>query len=366
MAGPSIVSSIYFQQQAPDILGSVSKGLSMRDMMDTRALKQKQIAEDDAIKQAYKVGITQNPDGTTSFDSGKTASAIMGVNPQKGLEFQKEQVAQEAAARKAQYEKVTQTTDFLGRASNAMKQTGGQGYSQLLEQAKATGMDTSMMPPVYGPDAQQKLDYYFGQALSTKEQMERADKDKAGARDDARLDLERQRVEIERGKAAKKAAGGEDLPLDSKKMIEGLSTKNANKIGIKNQIESVMSTWDKLSDDQKVAQGGQLLKTLNSPEGADAIGAEEAKRLGSKLQFAMGNFTNGNPTQFGRDFDGFKTQALGTAASLGDAVGRNQAEVDRLMGRKTEGKKSPPPGKPTTVVQNGHTYTLNPQTGKYE
>jgi hypothetical protein len=108
------------------------------------------------------------------------------------------------------------------------------------------------------------------------------------------------------------------------------------KASIKNQIDAVMGNWDKLSDDQKISQGRQLLKTLNSTEGADAIGAEEAKRLGAKLEFAMGNFLNSNPMQFGRDLPGFAEQARNTSKSIGDAMAANQRMIDEAYGRQTQ------------------------------
>lgn len=123
------------------------------------------------------------------------------------------------------------------------------------------------------------------------------------------------------------------LPKDKQETIEVLAKKNANKISIANQIDAVMKTWDTLSDDQKVYQGRQLLKTLNSPEGADAIGSEEANRLGSNLEFALGNLTNSNPFQLGRDLEGFKEQAMGTSQSLKDAISSNKALIDEAYGR---------------------------------
>lgn len=145
------------------------------------------------------------------------------------------------------------------------------------------------------------------------------------------LELENQRKlkEMERNSPSKQF---DNLPRDNQELILGLSKKNANKIAIANQIDAVMAKWDELPDEQKFSQGGQLLKTLNSPEGADAIGAEEAKRLGGKLEFALGNFTNSNPMQFGRDLEGFKAQALGTSASIKSGIAANQKLIDQAYG----------------------------------
>lgn len=125
----------------------------------------------------------------------------------------------------------------------------------------------------------------------------------------------------------------ERLAPENQAVITDLAKKNANKIAIANQIEAVMSKWDELPDDQKVAQGRQLIKTLNSTEGADAVGEGEAARLGGKLEFALGNLTNSNPTQFGRDLPGFKIQADDTVKNIRAAVDKNTAKIDELYGR---------------------------------
>lgn len=123
------------------------------------------------------------------------------------------------------------------------------------------------------------------------------------------------------------------LPAEDQEVVKDLAKKSASKIAIANQIDAVMSKWDSLSDDQKLGQGRQLLKVLNSTEGADAIGAEEAKRLGTKLEFAMGNFTNSNPTQFGRDLKGFAEQARITSQGLKSAIKANESEIGRRYAR---------------------------------
>lgn len=130
-----------------------------------------------------------------------------------------------------------------------------------------------------------------------------------------------------------------NLPEDKKLMIHDLAKKNAAKVSISNQIDSVMENWDKLSEDQKLAQGRTLLKTLNSAEGADAIGVEEANRLGAKLEFAMGNLFNSNSLQLGRDLEGFKEQAETTGAALKNAIKMNQKIIDESFGRIPEQKQ---------------------------
>lgn len=182
----------------------------------------------------------------------------------------------------------------------------------------------------------------------------------------------------------------EQLPPENQKQIETLATKSAGKEAIKNQIDSAVTLLDdpKVSDEQKIVAGRQLLKTLNSSEGQDAVGAEEVKRLGSLLEFQMGNFTQ--PGKFiGRDLQGFKDQVKLTSGALGQALARNRGGIDRLYGRKSgpvPGIEVPPSAqifakqegvahagndpktgpKGASVMQNGHRYDWNPKTQRYE
>jgi hypothetical protein len=123
------------------------------------------------------------------------------------------------------------------------------------------------------------------------------------------------------------------LPAEDQEVVKDLAKKNASKIAIANQIDAVINKWDSLSEDQQLKQGQQLLKVLNSTEGADAIGAEEAKRLGSRLEFAVGNFTNSNPMQFGRNLKGFAEDARITSQGIKNAIKANDSEIAKRYNR---------------------------------
>lgn len=125
------------------------------------------------------------------------------------------------------------------------------------------------------------------------------------------------------------------LPPENQKQIEQLATKSANKSSIKNQIDSALQILDnpEISEDQKITAGQGLLKVLNSSEGADAIGAEESKRLGGLLEYKVANFTQ--PGSFiGRDLGEFVNQVKLKSQELGQGVARNRSEMDTLYGRK--------------------------------
>ncbi len=139
-----------------------------------------------------------------------------------------------------------------------------------------------------------------------------------------------------------------------KRTISDLSSKTANAQWIGNLIESTIKTLDDptISEEQKTIQGRQLIKTLNSQVGQDAVGAEEAKRLGSLLEFKVLNLKGalpGNPEQvFGVDLPGFKNQAKLALQQLRRATSETQKLIDEKTGKTTPTEVAKPTG---TVVR---------------
>lgn len=164
-------------------------------------------------------------------------------------------------------------------------------------------------------------------------------------------DIERQKIAAERDKVGLK------LRPEDQEELNTLGKGNANKEAIVSQIDSVMKRWDGLSADEKYQQGQQLLKVLNSTEGKDAIGAGEADRLASQLSFAFGNMTNGNPTQFGRDLEGFGENARLTSKTLKDAVMGNRSKQNEIRARYGQ-TGTHPEGKKMIRVRNKKTGAI--------
>ncbi len=137
------------------------------------------------------------------------------------------------------------------------------------------------------------------------------------------------------------------LPVESQELIRDLSKKNASKISIGSSIKGYLEEFKAApSSDEKIIIGRQMLKVLNSPEGADAIGVEEAKRLGSLLEFQIGNLRNPGPF-IGRDLEGFEKQIVATSNAVQRSVASNKNQIDQLYGRsgKTQPSLITPPGK---------------------
>jgi hypothetical protein len=148
-------------------------------------------------------------------------------------------------------------------------------------------------------------------------------------------------------------------------------TNNVGLANVKSAMDSALQILEdpKIPEDQKVKTGQGLYKLLNSAEGADAVGAEEAKRIGSYLEYHLGNFTQ--PGAFiGRDVPGFVGQIKNYSGLLGERIKRNEQTAAGLKEGKAISEmvsgQAPKRDMPKTVIQNGHTYILNEQTGQYE
>lgn len=250
----------------------------------------------DRIRQV-RLGVSPDQVGDSSFEDQQKAAMEMAKN--------------------------SQLTANLGRAANAF--AAGTGYkpsNDVFDSIEKTGPDMAMKQLGQQAAIQRAIQNRLGR--------EAIAKGNSALRDRQLREQERHNraMEMRQGVLGKNTELNQ-LPEEERDAVKELAKKSANKITIANQIEAVMGGWDNLSDDQKVAQGRQMLKVLNSTEGADAVGAEEAKRLGSKLEFAMGNIFNSNPIQFGRDLPGFKEQAVDTAKNIKRAARANQLEINK-------------------------------------
>lgn len=159
------------------------------------------------------------------------------------------------------------------------------------------------------------------------------------------LDLKRQ--ELAQKKASEKAEFAA-LPKEAQVEITTLATKNANKRSIANQMKSYLAQYQTATTkDGKIRIGNQMLKVLNSPEGADAIGSDEANRLGAALKMQVFNVTNPGP-MFGRDLKGFNDQVVATINSVENGVKMNDDRIAELRGQPGTSNVAGPNMTPTS------------------
>lgn len=156
---------------------------------------------------------------------------------------------------------------------------------------------------------------------------------------------------------AKKEDETRGVDISNQKKI---SEKNIGLVSVKNAMDEALTQLqnDNISEDEKIKVGQGLFKLLNSAEGADAVGAEEAKRVGSYLEYNLGNFTQ--PGAFiGRDLKGFTNQVKNYSDGIGGRIKRNEETANGLKQGKSftqmidQGKSNISPD----IVKKVQTYT---------
>lgn len=158
--------SIYFQQQTPDIVGSIQKGLSMRDMMDQRKARQAAEAEQAQIKGVF----AQNVGEDGQLDRKATLSSLTKINPEKALAYQEKFNSLDQADMQKNEMGLKQKLgqlDFVGRLVGGV--TDEASYQQARKAAQDAGLDVSQLPPMYDPNIMKRVQM---QALSAKEQLQ--------------------------------------------------------------------------------------------------------------------------------------------------------------------------------------------------
>lgn len=132
-------------------------------------------------------------------------------------------------------------------------------------------------------------------------------------------------------KQSGKNSRGENLPLDKKKMIEKYASDFAKFNVINSQVEELKNQVgdESISEDERVATAREQLKLLNSTLGADAVGAEETRRLGAYLTVEP----NWVKKSFGPDLKGFYNQLDRINQRIAGTANFTENEINKIYGR---------------------------------
>lgn len=170
----------------------------------------------------------------------------------------------------------------------------------------------------------------YSSDLSHQQFMEKQSQANATALQDFRgreLDLKQQLAE------AKASGVVGKQPHEQQKVLDTLSEGAAKRASVSNLMQAGLERFRaaKASGDEDAAvkEGEGMYKLLNSPENPDAVGTEEAKRIGSFLQrgnvLQPGNF-------FSRDLDKFDAQVVSKINGLRSSAKVNLDQVAKIRG----------------------------------
>lgn len=158
------------------------------------------------------------------------------------------------------------------------------------------------------------------------------------------------------------------LPKERQVEIEKIATNTGTAKTIRNQLKSDLALLKdpSVNDEMKLTHAQSMIKTLNSQQGQDAVGAEESKRLAALLQYNVWpNLTQPGPV-FGRaPISDFAAQVENSLGALDRKIEINDKTVDELYGRN--GQVAAPGGggpTPDQVTAYATKYKLDPATAQ--
>lgn len=439
----AIDHSIYFRQETPDLLGSYMKGVSFKDMMGKVKAQDEAMKEQEAIKNAYKSGVVQGPDGKVSLDREKTLAGLLKVNPVVAYKQQTEWDTQDLEAAR---NKTKASLDQIDLSSRLLSGVDSQEtFDKALATAKQFGIDTQALGKYYDPLL---IDRYQVMSLSAKDNLDKKYKDLEYQLKNRNLDITEQNnlanqnakmtgLAIQGFKAKSQAEMSREKPSvfdierqkasarDFQKNQKNLSNVNKNL----NMIDDAMNSLKEYSKNSTFGTGpfatayglakytNEDLQTLNAKLRAvnlknmtttfsgmsKAIDSDAERRAwqGTQADIANDDSTNMNillgqksillkdkaeaqaQNQYVLErgnLDGYESPIDGKVTSMVSPSGEVQLVPNEKVNKsKTQGfltldqyaKRSVKgrgeiDSRPQTVIQNGFTYTLNPETGEYE
>lgn len=382
MAG--IDSSIYFQQQAPDIMGNIQKGLSMRDMMDQRAFQKKEMEREQQIRNAYKSGIQTGPDGQVVFDDNLTMSALAGADSKQAMDLynarlQREKQAQQYQDQQAWKEKELARSNRQFEADQGWKEKDygikrdefGLKQEELdLKKQKNSGAGRPLTKFEQAAEQERGKAYGKIQAGATKAQ------EQITLIDDALQTLDQYGKDtlFGTGRAAKFKNDflGSWAPktqnLEAKFRLINIKNMAQTFEGMSRAVDSEVerAAWE--STQGNIASDDSVNKNILL--GAKALSLKARAEAEAQREWVenMGAGT----------LRGYESPILGKTSAMVSANGemvivrREQEALARKSGymgidEYVKGPaKSNKQSQPQTIIQNGFTYTLNPKTGEYE
>lgn len=236
-----IDSNIYFQQQAPDLASSIERGMKMGDMLRQRRQEQ-------AIQDAYKSGIVQNPDGSISMDAPRTMSALMKASPQAAMQYQQENRVQEAAKLKLQKDQQQENLASIGRMAGAALQNPNM-WPEIRKEAIAKGYGTEETIPVNHDANWLKGVQYKALTVSEQVKQQNDERDYDLRKKEHELKAREEKAKLAKGSTEGQKALDKDFAKDYNDWTSGGAKIARNEI---NKLSSVISDLK----NKKVTTGG--------------------------------------------------------------------------------------------------------------
>ena len=163
-----IDASIY---KPVDISAAFGQGLNLANMANQMRIAGQEQARKENLRQAYKQGVVQQPDGSYKVDENLTLSALAKTDPETFIQqkqlFAKQKNEELTNTLKAENAKLELTGKILssGRGSQA-------NYDAAKKKLEAIGLSTDHLPKVWDETTDKTIANHLRNLLSYKDQQE--------------------------------------------------------------------------------------------------------------------------------------------------------------------------------------------------
>lgn len=370
---------IYRGWSGPNMAQAMNQGVNMRALADERQLRADERGKQQAIKNAYQMGLVTGEDGKLTQNRSRTIKELANIDPMVAIQQQEKWQVQDAQAQKAaqqqqidQFKMAMQKSDFASRVLGSVEDQ--KSYDLAKSQLESQGMlKPGELPPVYDPSVTKS---YLYRALTAKERLDNEARNRG-------LDLQSRGLDIKeqesRARAAELYAKAnptvqqkiEKLGGEARKRLDNIMMGNEAISDMANALAGGSTTFSMVGDNPFTFAQSRWEEAIGRMQSGGAINDTEAKRfrklmpgptdrkeiqvlkltkMQSEMERRLSTFGI-NP----KEMPGFiqtediKKSIADYSKKMGDGV--NEAVADQM---------------PRQVRQNGVVYTYNPKTGKYE
>lgn len=254
-----IDSSIYFQQQTPDFLGSIQKGLSLGQMISERNRQRD-------LNEAYKAGGGDEEKTLSELASRGFGQEALAAKEQ----FQKvKTLDQQYSVQKEENDRKRQTYEMgliSQEAGSILQQNSQEAYERGLANLSKSGIDISQMPRAYDPNL---VRGYYDRAITASQRMsheaelERIRSDRANRAESRENRLYEKSVrQDEKAQALKTPFGLANTPDDAKNLKEAFESKKGFDSKLNELIALRKQYGGEVMNREAVNRASQLSKDL--------------------------------------------------------------------------------------------------------
>lgn len=284
-----IDSSIYFRQEAPDIIGSIEKGLKMSDMIEQRNANKVEKEKQNEIKTINMSSMVNDPvSGMATYDAKKAASEMVkkGYHKEAGDVLKNQQSMDMGQAQLTAEQYKNSLSSLENHARELATVTDQASLDAVLSKYKAAGHDISKEPTVWNAQTQQYIKNEQMKTLTAKERFELANKDRDFSQKQQELVIKRgERADAKEVKVAdkqdKKAQAMFEIEDRRKNINDNLDTLDTmikddgtwemfgeHNQNIDRKLDQIATDMAKLMDPSSVARPSeveQIKKGLMTP-----------------------------------------------------------------------------------------------------